>query len=183
MVNEAGQILAPLVGINKEALYALCPNVEIGLKYNEKKANRYELFIFSTRDERTLEYIKKACEIINIEDFGMLKRLFTVKCKEEYLSDWSNIMKGRYYAVSKETVNMIILPTLKGNRKSWKSIFNEDEELLEQMLKMKLNSRYKNGSDLYKAVKETVEDIKKVNVRVQLKSPITPDNNTIEYVY
>ena len=183
MVNEAGQILAPLVGVNKEALYALCPSAEIGLKYNDRIANRHELFIFVTRDERTSEYLNRACDVISTEDYGMLKRLFTVRCKEEYQRDWSNIMKGRYYAVSKETVNMVILPTLKGNRRTWKAVFNEDEELLREVLKRKLNSRYKNGSDLYKAVGDTVDDIKKLKVRVTLKEALNPSENEITYVY
>lgn len=180
MLNEAAQILLPLTGISKDTLYQICPSTEVGLQYNEIEAGRFELFVFVTRDARVQQYIKNVCEVIEQEDKGLMKRLFTIRCKEVHERDWSNIRKGKYYAVSKDTVNNILLPSLRGNRKTWKSIFYGDEELMSDLIRKKLEPLYKDAAVLKKHIKETLKDIKEVGINIKMK-PINSSENVIRY--
>jgi hypothetical protein len=149
--------------------------------FNNEKAKTYQLFIFTSRNKDIENYLNKTCKIINIEEKGTLKRLYSIECKEEFKNDWKNIMKGNYSLVNKDTVNNIIIPTLKGNKRDWKNIFNQDHSGLKKTIERKFPKL--EGQALRKVVEDTIKDLKKVNLTIELKEPIKKIENKIIYDY
>lgn len=178
-LNEAGQVLLPLTGLNKEILYSLFEKTEVGLMFNDTKAEKYNIFIFTSKNKAIEDYLNKVSKVTNFEDKGLLKRLYSIECKEDYKMDWRNIMKGKYSLVNRTTVNNNILPTLKGNRKAWKEVFNQDDSGLIRVIERKFPNL--QGEKLRKVVNDTIEDIKKVKLTMELKEPLKIIENTIKY--
>ena len=178
-LNEVGQVLLPLTGIDKNELFSYGSNTEIGIKFNEEKAPRYCLFVFANRSSNLEEYLNKVSKIVGSEDKGLLRRLYTIECAEDYKKEWSHIMKGRYSLVNKEVINRLILPTLKGNKRAWKQVFDRDDLGLRKVLETRFQS-YK-GEALKQVIDDTISDMKAVGVSIELKEPIKHEQNSIVY--
>lgn len=180
-LNEAGQILLPLTKVSKEIIYELCHLTEVGLKFNNVVAEKWCLFILTSRSIEVENYLNKVAKIKKQEDIGLLKRLYTIEVSEEYKMDWRSIIRGKYSLVNKVVVNKVILPNLRGNKRDWKRIFDKDEMALRSLLERKLN-RYK-GQKLTDAVNATIKEMKQLDVSVELKPAINHNENTIIYEY
>ena len=180
MVNEAGQILLPLTGIDRNVLYEMHRVTEIGLMFNSTPAKKHCLFILTSKSNDIEAYLKRRSNIISFTEISALRRLYEIKCKEEFKRDWGNMIKGKYSLVNKDTVFEVILPTLRQNRAQWKQIFYKDEEAIKELISKKLEGKYK-GTKLRDMVDHLTHETIKGGSTIELKEKIDYNDNKIVY--
>jgi len=121
-LNEAGQLLLPLVGINRNKLNTYAESIiKIGIEDNK-------LGILSDSKLNGLDN----------PEYGF-KYKYLLEPLEEYQSDFNKLLKGDYYNI-KEKSKKLILDNLDTNRSKWRGILYNEPETVRTVMRSKISN-------------------------------------------
>jgi hypothetical protein len=148
-LNEAGQLLLPLVGINRKTLMNISSGIEkIGIKDGK-------LGILAN-------------EVLKIENYPIkgTKYIYLLEPLPEYKIDFNKLLDGNYVGISKKA-KILILSNLINTKKEWRGILYNSEEAVKDKLRKVLGTRPRledTVNNLYELV-----DLKKFSAYKPLK--------------
>jgi len=123
VLNEAGQLLLPLVGIDRRKLAKIADNiVKIGIHGNAISILSDVALNIETEPEKGTHYI------------------YIIPPNTEYKRDFIKLLKGNYYGVSSKT-KTLILRNLGNTKVKWRGIFYNSEPAVKNKLKAVLGNR------------------------------------------
>ncbi len=163
-INEAGQLLLPLVGINRKKLNSIIEDIEaIGLVDNR----------LAIRASSELD--------IDFEVAKGTKYVYLIQPLSKYNKDFNRILMGDFYNV-KTSTKALILNNLSANKSKWRGIFNNSKEAIEtKLISILGKSRYNLDdvvADLYRNINKNKKTLSKFSAYTALnKLNLTIDDN------
>jgi len=157
-LNEAGQLLLPLVGINRRKLHTIKDSIEaIGIVDN-------------TLAIRTSYEIEIDCVPVK-----GTKYIYLIQPKPEYNKDFNKLLIGNYYGI-KASTKSYILSNLSKNKDMWRDIFNNTEKAIKDRLTSILGKNRENLEDILDDLYHNITKDKRSISKFQAYKPLNQLN-------
>lgn len=141
VLNSAGQLLLPLVGVTRDDLRRYKVEVkQVGFRYSKvsRKTQPYTIYIRIARNEDFVGFLDNNRSLLQV-NMENDEQIIKLECLPDYAVDWEHIIKGRYSKVSYNTRKKI-LKGLDKTKSQWEKIFRRKEEDILEHIEGKLKS-------------------------------------------